>query len=267
MAFGPPFEVVAAEVRRPRTVERIQTPQMIVLLDAPTARWARGAAEPPVLRLRVVTLVADGGQAPPERGVHPLLAVSHLARRRFPDRLPRASARHEIDSRARSTLRVQVGADPARQTQHRLTGTKAYRSAFTGDARIIHPFQHPGGMRPCDSARENSTRQRGRGSAARSGAKGWLRVSMCQIDSVKLAGEIDLGELGAALVAGGGAWCAGSARRGRSWPFSGEQQVAWVLGGWAALCGRYPPVPLLGVCAAGCSHPGSWAAGRRPRAG
>jgi hypothetical protein len=36
---------------------------------------------------------------------------------------------------------------------------------------------------------------------APAGAKGWLRVSMCQIASAKSAGEVDLGDLGPALFA------------------------------------------------------------------
>ena len=45
------------------------------------------------------------------------------------------------------------------------------------------------------------SRQAARRKGAPAGAKGWLRVSMCQIASVSLRGEVDLGDLGAALAA------------------------------------------------------------------
>jgi hypothetical protein len=43
------------------------------------------------------------------------------------------------------------------------------------------------------------------GAGAPAGAKGRLRVSMCQIASASLRGEVDLGDLGAALLAEPGA--------------------------------------------------------------
>src|SRR4051794_9024155 len=45
------------------------------------------------------------------------------------------------------------------------------------------------------------SRRAARRKPAPAGANGWLRVSMCQIASVELAGEVDLGDLGAALAA------------------------------------------------------------------
>ena len=45
------------------------------------------------------------------------------------------------------------------------------------------------------------SRQAARRKPAPAGANGWLRVSMCQIASVSLRGEFDLGDLGAALAA------------------------------------------------------------------
>jgi hypothetical protein len=44
-------------------------------------------------------------------------------------------------------------------------------------------------------------RQAARGSVAPAGAKGWSRVSMFQIAFGESAGEVDLGDLGAALLA------------------------------------------------------------------
>ena len=91
-------------------------------------------------------------------------------------------------------------------------------------------------------------RQAARGLVAPAGAKGWLRVSMCQIAWASCAGELDAGDFGAALFAQpllrplvAGACRAGGGRRGWS-PRSAPSAGSGVLFGE-----RAAPVAVAGL--------------------